>query len=168
MFKKIIGGFLLTTCLTPSPELGNLNSIKDIYLEANKPVNYELSNEIHEKLASIERIEVEKQKQYISFQLTHYTDDDAENIPGQPSTTCTGKKLVDGMVASNHYPLGTKIQLEDGRIVTVSDKGGSDFDMTHRLDVFVERLPGESDDAYKKRALDLGIIYMKGYIIEED
>lgn len=168
MFKKILGGFLLTTCLTPSPKLGNLNLMKDTYLEAHKPINYELSNEIHERLADIERIEIEKQREYIIFQLTHYTDDDAENIPGQPSTTCTGEKLVDGMVASNHYPLGTKIQLEDGRIVTVSDRGGSDFNNPNRLDVFVERLPGESNSAYKKRMLDLGIISMRGYIIKEN
>jgi 3D (Asp-Asp-Asp) domain-containing protein len=102
--------------------------------------------------------------QVVDFTVTHYTDLPEEN--GGHVGTCEGKKLVDGMVASNFYPLGTKIYLEGIGIVTVSDRGGNDFNKNNRLDRFVPRLSNESTYNYKKRTLKMGRQAISGYIIK--
>lgn len=74
--------------------------------------------------------------------------------------TCHEVPARYGIVASNVYPQGTKIYLpsiDKNRCFVVADKGGSDFDRYDRLDLFIERLPGEDDETYKKRAYSLGI-----------
>lgn len=92
--------------------------------------------------------------QEINITITFYGDTYEQN-GGYPNITCTGAKLVQGMVASNVYPLGTKIEWE-GKVYTVSDRGGSHFDSPHRLDVFVPRYSGEDDDEYIARIYGYG------------
>ena len=71
--------------------------------------------------------------------LTFYTND--EGINGG-KYTCNGKLVEYGMIASNVYPLGTKIyipELDKNTIFTVSDRGGTDFNNDDRFDVYMDR-----------------------------
>lgn len=97
-----------------------------------------------------------------TFYLSFYTA-----LPEEGSgygVTASGEVPQAGMVASNYYPLGTQIYLEGIGNVRVADRGGSSFDDSSRLDVFVARRPGESDYEYKQRALSLGRMVVIGYV----
>lgn len=69
------------------------------------------------------------------------------------------------VVASNYYPIGTKIYLEGWGVMTVSDRGGSAFNNPSRLDVLIHQKSGESKSAYKQRISDLGRRTVSGYIV---
>ncbi|HSQ89801.1 hypothetical protein [Romboutsia sp.] len=90
----------------------------------------------------------------IKITMTFYGDGASEN-GGYVGIGAYGNKLVDGTVASNYYPKGTQFTY-NGKIYTVMDKGGSNFNGANRLDVFVPRKSGESNRAYKQRLLNLG------------
>lgn len=107
---------------------------------------------------------VEPEYEYIEFKLTYYTDMPSEN--GGYTVTCTGKELEVGMVANNYLSIGTEIYLEDYGTVVVEDRGGSNFNVENRLDVFVPRNSGESDEEYLSRVNNMGIDYISGYIIK--
>lgn len=87
------------------------------------------------------------------FELTYYTSLPREN--GGYTTTAIQTKLKSGVVASNYYPIGTKIEI-NGKIYTVEDRGGSEFNSPNRLDVLVERNYGESDSEYYERVNNMG------------
>lgn len=91
----------------------------------------------------------------VTITLTFYGDGADEN-GGYAGLNAYSQKLSAGMVASNVYPRGTKFVTPDGQVFTVNDKGGPNFNSFDRLDVFVPRKSGESDDAYKKRIYQLG------------
>ncbi len=99
----------------------------------------------------------------IDIVLTFYTSLAEEN-GGYAGINCTGGKLTPGMVANNVLPLGTEINTSEFGTLTVSDRGGNNFDTIHRLDVFIARNDGESDWEYKKRVNDMGKVKIKGYI----
>ena len=120
--------------------------------------------EINERLQKLKVIEIEE-KEYIEFKLTYYSSDPSENIPGMASVTCEGKKLEEGICASNVYPLGTRIVFNDGTELVVKDRGGKDFNNYNRIDVFIEREPGEDNRTYLKRVNNLGIKHKTGYVI---
>ena len=122
------------------------------------------SKEIHERLQKLKVIEIEE-KEYIEFKLTYYSSDPSENIPDMASVTCEGKKLEEGICASNVYPLGTRIVFNDGTELVVKDRGGKDFNSYNRIDVFIEREPGEDNITYLKRVNNLGIKHKTGYVI---
>ncbi|MGL5765026.1 MAG: hypothetical protein ACRCX8_05225 [Sarcina sp.] len=96
--------------------------------------------------------------------ITFYGDTYEQN-GGYPGITCTGAALQSGMIASNVYPLGTKIMWE-GRVYTVSDRGGSHFNSPNRLDVFLPRLSGENDSDYIKRIYKNGKRTVRATIIQ--
>ena len=126
--------------------------------------------ELETKQKQIEELEKEKEKlkknlgRAQDFVLTFYTSLPEEN--GGYTVTCQGKKLKNGMVASNVYPLGTKIRI-NGKIFTVSDRGGKNFNHSNRLDVLVEKNSGESNSEYLKRVNNLGKVKVTGYILED-
>ena len=91
----------------------------------------------------------------VTITLTFYGNGADEN-GGYAGLNAYSQKLSAGMVASNVYPRGTQFQLPSGQILEVQDKGGSHFNSYNRLDVFVPRLSGESDDAYARRISKLG------------
>lgn len=94
----------------------------------------------------------------INFILTYYGNSSEEN-GGYTGKTCLNKKLEIGMCASNVYQLGTKIEMENGIILTVSDVGGDAFLSPNRLDVYV--------DTYDDNVLNkLGRKEVKGRIIK--
>lgn len=100
-----------------------------------------------------------------SFKMTYYTDLPSEN--GGYTITCNGEQLEQGMVASNHYPQGTKL-LIDGLVYTVADRGSSRFDSPNRLDVFQERWGGESDEQYFSRVNKMGVDDTVGFVLTID
>jgi 3D (Asp-Asp-Asp) domain-containing protein len=77
-----------------------------------------------------------------------------------------GVKLFDGVVASNVISYGTYIKLQGWGAVQVLDSGGSHFDSPNRLDIYVPRIEGESDNQYYKRVQKLGKIKIQGKIIK--
>lgn len=127
-------------------------------------------NRIMDEKREQERLEEEKRRKedYIvnnthEFILTFYTDLPEENGVGG-AITCQGKSLTSGMVANNVIPLGTKIYTQEFGTLTVSDRGGNNFNSFNRLDVFLARQNGEDNYQYKQRALKLGRINIKGVV----
>jgi 3D (Asp-Asp-Asp) domain-containing protein len=98
------------------------------------------------------------------FVLTFYTSLNEEN--GYGPITCGGSRLRDGIVANNVLSQGTVIMTKEYGELIVADRGGDNFNVRHRLDVFVPRNKGESDYQYKKRVNAMGIVKVKGYIIK--
>jgi 3D (Asp-Asp-Asp) domain-containing protein len=99
------------------------------------------------------------------FVLTFYTSLIEENSEAGP-VTCNGSKLRDGIVANNILPQGTKIITKEFGELIVADTGGNNFNVRHRLDVFVPRNKGENNRQYKNRVNKMGIVKVKGYIIK--
>lgn len=97
-----------------------------------------------------------------TFILTFYTNLASEN--GGYGSTASGESLRYGMVASNTYGLGTRIYLEGFGNMRVADRGGSSFNSSNRLDVFIPRRAGESNGAYYRRVNSMGIRRVTGYI----
>ena len=180
----VISGLLVGGVITP---LANIKTDLQNQIEENKKLeikikdlNIDLKNMskqlknmesiIQEKELMIEKLEKEKEEltkklgRPQEFILTFYTTLPQEN--GGYTVTCEGKELKNGMVASNVYPLGTKIKI-NGKIFTVSDRGGKNFNHSNRLDVLVERNSGESDSEYLKRVNNLGKIKVTGYVLED-
>lgn len=100
----------------------------------------------------------------VTFKTTAYTSLPEEN--GGYETTCNGEPLEGNIVANNTLPQGTKIYL-NGEIYTVNDRGSSRFDNPNRIDMLIERNPGETNEEYKNRVSEFGVQYIEGYIIKE-
>lgn len=98
----------------------------------------------------------------IDFIISFYTNTKDEN--GGYTVTCTGQPLRYGIVASNVYPLGTKIYLEGYGLFTVADRGGSHFDNYNRLDVLIPKEGDESVNQYRRRVNNMGKPHVKGYV----
>lgn len=97
------------------------------------------------------------------FIVTYYTDLNSEN--GYGAVNCLGERVEHTMIASNYYPLGTKIRI-DGITYEVRDRGSSRFNNPKRLDMFIPRNQGESNREYYKRVNAMGVKTVKGCIIE--
>lgn len=100
----------------------------------------------------------------ITLKLSFYGDFAYEN-GGYGGMDAQGNKLVAGTVASNVYPFGTKFVF-NGQTYTVRDRGGSHFNSSNRLDVFVPRKSGETDAQYASRISSYGRQTVQGYIIK--
>ena len=102
----------------------------------------------------------------IIFKLSFYTAIPSEN--GGYGLMANGESVETAkfVVASNYYPLGTRIYLEKWGTFTVKDRGGSHFDSSVRLDVLISRKIGENDATYRQRVLNLGRQTTTGYIIK--
>lgn len=98
--------------------------------------------------------------------LTFYTSLAEEN-GGYRGINCIGQKLIPGMVANNVLPLGTEIYTSEFGTLTVSDRGGNNFNTIHRLDVYIPRNNEESDSDYLKRVNDMGKVKVDGYIVQK-
>ena len=100
------------------------------------------------------------------FKLSFYTTLPEEN--GGYTNMANGKPIVGAynVVASNYYPLGTKIYLEGFGTMVVSDRGGSAFNSSDRLDVLIQRREGESVANYKARVRKLGRQQIPGKIVD--
>ena len=167
----------LNVILKASKENGDklIEAVKEMSLqleESDKKIK-ELESQVNTNTSNIKKLQatnLEKQKQAkasiksnttqttgtpIKMKLTFYGDFASEN-GGYAATDAQGNKLVAGTVASNAYSFGTKFTF-NGQTFTVKDRGGSSLNNPNKLDVFVPRLSGESDSAYKKRILQYGV-----------
>ena len=100
------------------------------------------------------------------FILTFYTSLESENSSAG-AVTCQNKPLSPGGVANNVIPQNTKIILENYGEVIVNDKGSDKYlGVDNRLDVFIQREPGESDSDYSHRVNSYGVQKVHGYIIK--
>ena len=126
-------------------------SIKTIEFVDNsnmKLINYNKNEEEEIETATIVNEEP------VEMTLTFYGDLAEEN-GGYAGKDAQGNKLTHGTVASNVYDFGTKFEL-NGEIYTVKDRGGSNFNSSNRLDMFVPRYDNETDNQYKKRIASYG------------
>jgi 3D (Asp-Asp-Asp) domain-containing protein len=123
----------------------------------------------YEKITQKELIKENEKKnepQWKEFILTFYTSLESENSSAGP-VTCQNKPLARGGVANNVIPQNTKIYLDGYGQVTVNDKGSDEyFGVDNRLDVFIEREPGESDIQYSERVKSYGVLKVRGYIVK--
>ena len=71
--------------------------------------------------------------------------------------TATGEKLRDGFVANNIFPFGTMIYMESYGLKVNKDRGSHKyFNSVEQFDIFVPRIPGESDSQYSQRVHAMG------------
>lgn len=151
------------------------NKFKKIKEESEQLKKQQMLKELGEglKQQNEEKIREQKKQEEISsrglsgnvkevdFILSFYTNTKDEN--GGYIVTCTGQPLQYGIVASNVYPLGTKIYLEGYGLFTVADTGGSHFNNYNRLDVLIPpKYEGEPN--YKQRVNNMGKPHVKGYV----
>ncbi len=124
--------------------------------EAERIVAEEREREEQERKSSLNKI----------FKLSFYTTLPEEN--GGYANMANGKPIAGAynVVASNYYPLGTKIYLEGFGTMVVSDRGGSAFNSSDRLDVLIQRREGESVANYKARVRKLGRQQISGKIVD--
>lgn len=94
-----------------------------------------------------------------TFELTFY-----DSLDGVIMSS--GKRVYNGACASNTFKNGTKIMLKGFGSITVNDCGGSDLNVSNRLDIFIGRNQGESEYQYRKRVFKMGRIHIRGYIIK--
>ena len=80
--------------------------------------------------------------------------------------TSSGAKAKNGYCANNIIKQGTCISLEGYGVTKVMDSGGNNFNSSNRLDIFVERISGESDGEYNSRVEKMGMITVRGRIIK--
>lgn len=143
---------------------------KDVVQEKLDKLEEERIKKEEAERAKIEKQEREKREREASlnkvFKLSFYTTLPEEN--GGHSNMANGKPIVGAynVVASNYYPLGTKIYLEGFGTMVVSDRGGSAFNSSARLDVLIQRREGESTADYKARVRKLGRQEVSGKIIK--
>ena len=151
------------------------NKFKKIKEESEQFKKQQMLKELGEglKQQSEEKLREQKKQEEISsrglsgnvkevdFILSFYTNIKDEN--GGYTVTCTGQPLQYGMIASNVYPLGTKIYLEGYGLFTVADTGGDHFNNYNRLDVLIPpKYEGEPN--YKQRVNNMGKPHVKGYV----
>ena len=124
--------------------------------EAERMATEEKKRQEQERKSSLNKI----------FKLSFYTTLPEEN--GGYTNMANGKPIVGAynVVASNYYPLGTKIYLEGFGTMVVSDRGGSAFNSSDRLDVLIQRREGESVANYKARVRKLGRQQISGKIVD--
>ena len=143
---------------------------KDVVQEKLDKLEEERIKKEEAERAKIEKQEREKREREASlnkvFKLSFYTTLPEEN--GGHANMANGKPIVGAynVVASNYYPLGTKIYLEGFGTMVVSDRGGSAFNSPDRLDVLIQRREGESVANYKARVRKLGRQQISGKIVD--
>lgn len=128
--------------------------------ESNENLNKEVSSlkkELKEKVYPTQTLSRGSRRTGtpVNITMTFYGDFAHEN-GGYAGIDANGNKLVAGTVASNYYPQGTQFEF-NGQIYTVRDRGGSNFNSSNRLDVFVPRLKNESNSEYAKRIRHYGV-----------
>lgn len=145
---------------------------KEILVGTRVPVKKVKAEEKKKPAVSTKKVEAKKpaakktssksNANWKTFKLSFYTNLPSEN--GGWTITASGKKLKYGMAASNYYSIGKKIHLEGWGEFTIEDRGGSNFNNSTRLDIFIPRKSGESNSAYLKRVNMMGLKSVKGYV----
>ena len=160
--------------LTPSHALAT-EVVEDNNIEMPQNDNLKLiknsdvvqdENSKQKELKKERQLEQKKNEpEWKEFILTFYTSLESENSSAG-AVTCQNKPLTPGGVANNIIPQNTKIYLENYGQVIVNDKGSNKyFGVDNRLDVFIEREPGENDKQYSHRVNSYGVQKVHGYLI---
>ncbi len=151
------------------------SKFKEMKEKAEELKKQQMIKELGEGLKKLREEELEERKKQeevssrglsgevreVDFIISFYSSDPSEN--GGYTVTCTGQPLQYGIVASNVYPLGTKIYLEGYGLFTVADRGGDHFNNYNRLDVLIPpKYEGEPN--YKQRVNNMGKPHVKGYV----
>ena len=143
----------------------NMDMIHEDKIELDKnsiTMQYEKNKQKEIVTKTKEKTDEPEWKEFI---LTFYTSLESENSSAG-AVTCQNKPLSRGGVANNVIPQNTNIFLENYGQVIVNDKGSDKyFGVDNRLDVFIEREPGESDTQYSHRVNSYGVQKVQGYIV---
>lgn len=164
MLKKKVATLALTSLV-----LVSFISCTKEQQRVSADVKVNIDNKYKPKETKLNKIFILKSDKQITsprkqeFIVTYYTDLNSEN--GYGAVNCLGERLEHTMIASNYYPLGTKIRI-DGITYEVRDRGSSRFNNPKRLDMFIPRNQGESNREYYKRVNAMGVKTVKGCIIE--
>jgi 3D (Asp-Asp-Asp) domain-containing protein len=144
----------------------NISTITPFHALATEVVEYNSIEMVHKELEKEMQTEQKNNEPKLKeFILTFYTSLESENSSAG-AVTCQNKPLSPGGVANNVIPQNTKIYLESYGQVIVNDKGSNKyFGVDNRLDVFIEREPGESDRQYSHRVNSYGVQKVQGYIV---
>lgn len=134
------------------------------YMNSEEYKERELAREKKERISSMVGKEISGYQEVI-FEISFYSDLNCEN--GFGSINALGEPLSEGMVASNRLAFGTQILLEGYGLKTVKDRGSEKYFYSYsKLDVFVPRNQGESEDSYYSRVNSMGRKNVVGYIVE--
>lgn len=122
--------------------------------------------------------EKEKPKENTSYKevnvrVSFYTSLASENGGYEGMNAISGKLKLGSISAPKSVPFGSKISIAEMQNhlgiteFTVDDRGGAIFirdDGTYKLDVYVPKKQGESDNEYFKRVNSMGIVNTKAKI----
>ena len=151
----------------PKPKKVAVKPKPKVNISKTQKVSTPLKTESKPNISKTQKVSTPlKKTKTISFKLSFYTCLPSEN--GGYSVTAKGESLIGlkNTVASNYYPLGTKIYLEGFGTMRVADRGGSNFNSSTRLDVLIQRKEGESNTAYLQRVNNMGVPTVEGYIVK--
>jgi 3D (Asp-Asp-Asp) domain-containing protein len=168
--KQFVGALMEQP--SSSPKIRNNDENFKLLMEDVKKKQKQIEQEQKERL---ERQEQEKQNkvkqlgfsrggeiQDIDLTLSFY-DNTYTNL------TASGCKIYYGVVASNNLPLGTEIYIAGWGMFKVLDTGSNALcrqsDGSIKIDVYVERLKGESIRQYRQRLMNMGLVKTKGYLV---
>ena len=155
----------------------NFEMVQDIrlknFMKQVEKDKIELEKKKNEEAKRQKQLEEQKKNepQWQTFVLTYYglLSSECGNTKG---ITASGKRISRGMIASPpQLKFGTKIMIEGNEYV-VEDRGSSKYikvnnDGSIRLDVYLPKIDGESDNEYYKRIQSKGVRKVKGYIIKQ-
>lgn len=107
----------------------------------------------------------EPEKTFVDVILTcsFYTSLEICNGPGYANINAMGGELAPGQIAAPYsIPFNTVFETEEFGTLTVADRGHPDYIKElgtnhYKVDIYIARNEGESDDDYYNRVLHMGI-----------
>lgn len=118
------------------------------------------------KAKSVQNPVSETPKKHVNIVATFYSALGEEN-GGYVGINALGGKLKQGSLSvPKDIPLGTKFYIEGYGDFVADDRGGAIKRIdanTIKVDIFIPRKSGESDNAYRKRVNNMGRIKTKGW-----
>ena len=190
MLTSIVRGVIIISLLTPithhtttislatesqsvdSNFLKEINLTNDFKTTVKSLIDKQTNKQIEEnkqKSTKEQKPEDSKGKVY-TFKISYYTS--LESCCGKSDAiTASGKVASYGMVAlPNNISFGSTVTLhnENHRTFTCEDRGGAIKqidDNTLKMDIFIPRNVGESDNQYLKRVRDYGTDTVEGTLI---
>lgn len=185
--KLLIGVVGLVTLVSPIQSSSSKIPDEHMEIEIHTRTN-EISKEVklqqefvstHAEFIPEEEYEkeiVEEEWIEVNIHVSYYTDLQCENTINKETTDALGGKLVRGTIAiPRSMPLGTKFIIEgfDGEYIG-KDRGSRKYikwidGNTMKIDMYIARIYGESDDDYFKRVNSKGITKTTGkYLLPKE
>lgn len=111
----------------------------------------------------------------IDVVATFYTSLEECNGEGNAGKNAIGGELVATSLAvpRDSIPFGTKVYIEGIGLRIADDVGNPEYikinpNGSYRLDVFMERIPGETDKQYKARIMRMGVVRTTAKVYYEE